>query len=118
MVATTTKKRKSTTMVVNADSIPFIDHLTVDMEFLRDHALERVGELLENQGWDSLFLGNYMLNKELTRQFFFTLIISGQDSSLLGQFSINGLPYQFTHKELGLILNVPTQGFSHYIKNQ
>ena len=104
--------------VVDADSKPFIDHLVVDVGFLRDHALDRVVELLENQGWDKLYLGNCTLNKELARQFFSTLTISDEDSSLLGQFSINGSPNQFTHSEIGMILNVPMQGFSDYIKNQ
>ena len=75
-------------------------------------------ELLENQGWESLYLGNYTLNKELARQLFSILAISSEDSSVLGQFSNNGSHYQFTHRELGIILNVPTQGFSDYIKNQ
>ena len=92
--------------VVDADSRPFIDHLVVDMEFMRDHALERVVKLLENQGWDKLYLGNSMINKELARQFFSTLTISSEDSSPLGQFIINSPPYQFTHRELGLILEV------------
>ena len=83
-IATTTKKRKSEAMIVDASSRPLIDHLMVDLEFLRDHALERVGEILENQGWDKLFLGNCTLNIELVRQFFSTLTISGEDSCMLG----------------------------------
>ena len=67
--------------VVDANSRPFIDYLVVDMGFLRDHALERVCELLENQGLDSIFLRNCTLNKELARQFFSTLTISGEYSS-------------------------------------
>ena len=42
---------------VDADSRPFIDHLVIDVGFLRDNALERVVELLENQGWGNLLLG-------------------------------------------------------------
>ena len=38
-VATTTRKRKSTVTVMDADSRPFIDHLMVDMELLRDHVM-------------------------------------------------------------------------------
>ena len=103
---------------IDTDSRPFINHKVIDVEFLRDHALEQVVELLENQGWDKLYLGNCTLNKELARQFFSTLTISGEDSSLVGQFNINGSSYQFTHRELGMILNILTQGFSNYFKNQ
>ena len=80
------KKKKAPLKAVDADSKPFIVHLVVDMEFLRDQALERVVELLENQGWGNLFLGNCTLHKELARQFFSTLTISDKDSSLLAQF--------------------------------
>ena len=59
----TMKKKKYAVKVLDVDSRPFIDPLVVDMEFLRGHALERVGELLENQGWDKLYLGNCTLNK-------------------------------------------------------
>ena len=97
---------------VDADSKPFIDHLEIDVGFLRAYALERVVELLENQGWENLFLGNCTLNKELARQFFSTLTITGEDSSLLAQFQINGLPYQFTHRELGALLGVSSTGLS------
>ena len=48
VATTTTKKRKAIVKVVDVDSRPFIDHLVVDMRFSRDHALESVGELLEN----------------------------------------------------------------------
>ena len=51
------KKKKAHLKVVDADSRLFIDHLVVDLELLRDHAVERVVELLENQGWGNLFLG-------------------------------------------------------------
>ena len=71
---------------MDADSISLIAHLMVDLEFLRDHALERIGELIENQGWDKLFLWNYTLNIELVRQFFSTLTISSDDSSLLASY--------------------------------
>ena len=117
VATTTTKKKKAAVKVVDADSWPFIDHLVFDMWFLRDHALERVVELLENQGWDKLYLGNCILNKELARQFFSTLTISGEDLSLLAQFSINGLPYQFTHSKLGALLGVSSTGFSDYVNN-
>ena len=72
-IATTTKKRKLEAVIVDADSRPFNYHLMVDLEFLRDHTLERVGELLENQGWNKLYLVNCTLNKDLARQFFSTL---------------------------------------------
>ena len=74
-------------------------------------------ELLENQGWENIFLENCTLNKELVRQFFSTLTISADDSSLLTQFQINGLPYQFTHKEVGVLLGVSSTRFSDYVKN-
>ena len=61
------KKKKAHLKAVDADSRPFIDHLVIDVGFLRDHALERVVELVENQGWGNIFLGNYTLNKELAR---------------------------------------------------
>ena len=54
---TVSKKKKAPLKVVDANSRPFIDHLVVDVEFLRDHTLERVVELLENQGWGNQFLG-------------------------------------------------------------
>ena len=54
---------------VDVDSRLFIDHLVIDVGFIRDQALEQVVELLENQGWKNLFLGNCMLNKELAKQF-------------------------------------------------
>ena len=79
-----TKKKKAPLKAVDAKSRPFIDHLVINVGFLRDHAIERVVELLENQGWSSLFLGNYTLNKELARQFFSTLTISNEDSSFVG----------------------------------
>ena len=101
----------------DADSRPFIDHLVIDVGFHRDHALERVVELLENQGWGTLFLENYTLNNELTRQFFSTLTISDKESSLLAQFQINGLPYQFTNMELGTLLGVFSIGFLDVVKN-
>ena len=47
---TKTKRRQAVVKVADVDSTLFIDHLVVDMGCLRDQALERVGELLENQG--------------------------------------------------------------------
>ena len=80
------KKKKAPLKAVDADSRPFINHIVIDIGFLRDHAIERVIELLENQGWGNLFLRNCTLNKKLAKQFFSTLTISGEDSSLLAQF--------------------------------
>ena len=76
-----------------------------------------MGELLENQGWSHLFLENYMLNKEFTRQFFSTLVLSGMDSSTVEMFTINGTEYVLTQRELDKILGVPTADFLEYIKN-
>ena len=102
--------------MVSTETHPFIDHLVISQQFLRDHALERVGELLENQGWSHLFLENCKLNKELARQFFSTLVLSGVDSSTVGTFTINGVDHAFIVRELSKILNVPSTGFSDYIK--
>ena len=87
--APSTQKRKQVQKVVSIETRPFIDHLVINPQFLRDHALARVGELLENQGWSHLFLENYTLNKELTRQFFSTLVLSDADSSTIGTFTID-----------------------------
>ena len=61
------QKKKQVKKVVSTDTRPFIDHLVISQQFLHDHALERVGELLENQGWSHLFLENCTLNKELAK---------------------------------------------------
>ena len=39
---TASKKKKAPFKPIDADSRPFIDHLMIDVGFLRDHALERV----------------------------------------------------------------------------
>ena len=69
-------KKKFVPSVVDADLMPFIDHLVIDIEFLREHVLDQVVVLLEKQGWAKFFLVNSMLNKELARKIFSTLIIS------------------------------------------
>ena len=102
------KKKKVPLKALDAESRPFIDHLMINVGFLLDHGLERVVELLENQEWISLFLGNCLLNKDLARQFFSTLTISGEDSCLQANFLINGLSYSINHKELGMMGSLTT----------
>ena len=46
------------------------------------------------------------------------LVVSREDTMMLGLFTINGEPYQFTVRELGLRLGVPPIAFNQYVKCQ
>ena len=110
-------KKKAAPKVVNEEVRPFIDHLVIDKELLEAHKLGEVVELLEVQDWERMFLNMFTLNTELAHKFFFTFVITGEDEMMLGQFTIDGKPHQFTVRELGLTLGVPTTGFNQYARS-
>ena len=77
-------KKKLPPKIVHAETRPFIDHLVIDRGFLKSHKMEEVLEILDAHGWSQLYTSTCTLNTDLAIQFFSTLVISGEDTMMLG----------------------------------